>query len=142
MPLISSQRGPGLGSRRLLQVAVAIAGFVPVGTGLAGMLVGPSFAADGGYPVSADSHVRYLSGLLAAIGVAFWTTVPAIEHQAARFRLLTALVVTGGVGRMISLLTIGVPSPPMLFGLVMELGVTPALCFWQSRVASNQRSRA
>ena len=119
-----------------------VGGLVPVGAGLAGMLVGPSFVAAGNYPLSADSHVRYLSGLLAAIGVAFWTTVPAIERRTARFRLLTALVVAGGVGRLISLLTVGVPSPPMLFGLAMELGVTPALCFWQAAVASDRPGRA
>jgi len=128
-------------SRRLLQAAVAIGGLVPVLAGLAGMLLGPAFMADGGYPVSADSHVRYLSGLLAAIGVAFWATIPAIERRTARFRLLTALVVAGGIGRLISLLTVGVPSPSMLFGLAMELGVTPALCLWQGAAASRWRGR-
>ncbi len=128
-------------SRRLLQAAVAVGGLVPVAAGLAGVLLGPSFMADGGYAVSADSHVRYLSGLLAAIGVAFWATIPAIERHAARFRLLTALVVAGGIGRLISLLTVGVPSPSMLFGLVMELGVTPALCLWQGAVAARWRGR-
>ncbi len=128
-------------SRRLLQAAIAIGGLVPVAAGLTGMILGPSFMADQSYAVSADSHVRYLSGLLAAIGVAFWATIPAIERHAARFRLLTALVVAGGIGRLISLLTVGVPSPSMLFGLVMELAVTPALCLWQGALAARWRGR-
>ncbi len=115
-------------------------GVVPVSAGFAGMLLGPSVMADGAYPVSADSHVRYLSGVLAALGVAFWTTIPALERRTGRFRLLTALVVAGGVGRLVSLLTVGVPSRPMLFGLAMELGVTPALCWWQACVAAQWRA--
>ena len=89
--------------------------------------------------MSDDSHVRYLSGLLLAIGIAFWTTVPAIERRTARFRLLTALVVIGGIGRLISLVFVGVPPGPMLFGVVMELAITPGLCLWQGVVASKGR---
>jgi Domain of unknown function (DUF4345) len=52
-----------------------------------------------------------------------------------RFRVLTFLVVVGGLGRLVSLFAIGMPGLPMLAGLVMELGVAPALCVWQSSFA-------
>lgn len=86
--------------------------------------------------VSADSHFRYLSGLLLEVGLAFWRLIPGIAIRSAEFRLLTALVVLGGMGRLIALLTVGVPSSTMLFGLSMELVVTPLLCLWQARVAA------
>ncbi|MGI4746733.1 MAG: DUF4345 domain-containing protein [Janthinobacterium lividum] len=122
---------------RLLQVLVVVFGFVPVLAGLAGIVLGPSMAGlpASGAPLALDSHVRYLSGLLLAIGIGFWSTVPRIERQAVRFRLLTAIVVIGGLGRLIGLLTIGVPPPSMLLGLAMELVVTPGLCWWQYRIA-------
>jgi hypothetical protein len=44
--------------------------------------------------------------------------------------------VTGGIGRLTGLALDGVPSAPMLFGLGMELVVTPALCVWQARVVA------
>jgi hypothetical protein len=116
--------------RRRLQLTVAILALVPVGTGLAGVLLGPAMVA----PTSSiplDSHFRYLSGLLLAIGLGFWSCVPEIERKTGRFRLLTGLVLVGGLGRAISLEAVGLPDPPMLFGLVMELGITPALCLWQ-----------
>ena len=86
-----------------------------------------------------DSHVRYLSGLLLAIGVAFWTTVPAIERRGDRFRLLTALVVTGGLGRLLGVVLRGWPPASMVFGLAMELVVTPLLCWWQWRLSRHFR---
>jgi hypothetical protein len=49
------------------------------------------------------------------------------------------IVVTGGLGRLLSLLVRGVPDRPMLAALVMELAVTPALALWQSRIARRTR---
>ena len=126
-------------SRRLLQLLAAVFGLVPVLAGLAGVVLGPSMAASSDGPPALDSHVRYLSGLLLAIGLAFWSTIPHIEQQSARFRLLTALVVVGGLSRLLGLALRGVPPPPMLFGLCMELVVTPLLCWWQYRIATAAR---
>ena len=120
--------------RRLLQAAILIAGIVPVSAGLSGMLLGARLAGGGGTDL--DSHVRYLSGLLLGIGLAFWWMVPRIEHHTRFVRLLTALVVLGGIGRAVGLFVVGVPSAPMSAALVMELIVTPILCLWQSRIAT------
>lgn len=124
--------------RRLLQFVVAIAGCVPVFAGLLGMIKGASMAPDGADGLSLDSHVRYLSGLLFAIGLAFWFSIPRIETHGRRFRLLTAIVFVGGLARLAGLAH-GVPSAPMVFGLGMELIVTPLLCLWQARVARHHR---
>ena len=85
--------------------------------------------------VTLDSQVRYLSGLLLGIGLAFWSFIPRMTQVTREVRLLTALVVLGGLARLLSLILAGVPSAGMMFGLVMELVVTPALCLWQGRVA-------
>ena len=121
--------------RRALQVAVAIGSLVPISAGLAGIWLGPAMVDAGAVPPGADSHYRYLSGLLLGIGIAFLGTLPRIEGHGARFRLLTAIVVAGGLGRLWALLTRGYPDLPMLAALVMELCVTPALALWQARVA-------
>jgi hypothetical protein len=122
------------GEHRALQVCVAIGALVPISAGLAGVLLGPRFV-EAAVNVSADSHFRYLSGLLLAIGLAYWSTIPAIKAKTLEVRLLTALVFVGGLGRLLGLVTVGIPSGGMVFGLIMELVVTPALCLWQSRVA-------
>ena len=120
--------------RRLLQAAIALGGLVPVGAGLSGALLGAGFVAAGA-GVSLDSHVRYLSGLLLGIGLAFWHAMPRIERRTGRVRLLTGLVVLGGLARLLGLAVEGAPSASMLFGLGMELVATPLLCLWQGRVA-------
>jgi hypothetical protein len=122
--------------RRILQIAVAIGSLVPIGAGATGILLGPRMLGSGmAGSGDLDSHFRYLSGLLLGIGVGYVSTIPQIETHRSRFRLLTAIVVLGGVGRLLGLLTIGRPSPVMMAALVMELVVTPALALWQGRVA-------
>ncbi|MET0314619.1 MAG: DUF4345 domain-containing protein [Hansschlegelia sp.] len=119
--------------RQAFRVAVAIAGLVPASAGLAGIVTGAGFLDAGGQAL--DSHVRYLSGLLLGTGLAFWATLRRPERYGARYRLLTAIVALGGLARLYGVVVGDAPPAPMLFGLVMELGVTPALCLWQARLA-------
>ncbi len=120
--------------RRALQVSIAIAALLPVGAGLWGIA----------HPVSPgawdDNHHRYLSGLLLAIGLGYWSAMPEIEKKTARLRLLTALVVLGGVARLSGLLLGDVPTMPVAAALAMELLVAPLLCLWQARMTSRQHS--
>ena len=83
-----------------------------------------------------DSHFRYLSGLLFAIGLGFASTIPNIENHKSRFQLLTMIVLIGGMGRLAGIFLNGIPDNPMLFALVMELVVTPLLCLWQRRISN------
>jgi hypothetical protein len=128
-----------MNERRLLQVAVALGCLVPVLGGGIGVLYGLAMlgpmVGNEAPPPFADSHFRYLSGLLLAIGLGFSSTVPSIETRSGRFRLLAAIVVVGGLGRLLALALDGRPDAPTLFALGMELGVTPALTLWQWRVA-------
>jgi len=119
--------------RRLLQISVAIAGLVPVAGGVAGVLWGPSALGEEALGPF-DSHFRYLSGLLAAIGVAYWTTVPDIEKEGAKFGLLSLIVVAGGFSRALGMLIAGPPGMAMSAALIMELVITPLLYLWQARV--------
>lgn len=125
--------------RRLFQAAVAIAGFVPVGAGLAGALLGAR-AFDGGAAAAALdpvllSHAHYLSGLLLGIGLAFWATLPRPESHGPLYSVLTAIVAIGGLARLFGHLFWGVAlGPANLFALVMELGVTPMIWLWRRRI--------
>lgn len=114
--------------RRALQAAVSLAALVPILAGLWGV----TFGLDA--PRAAiDSQYRYLSGILIAIGAAYLWTVPRIERRAGPFRLLSALVVAGGLARLGAALA-GGGGGIILFGLGMELVVVPLLFFWRERV--------
>lgn len=117
--------------KRAAQVSFAVAGIVPVVAGLWGV-----FHPVVGSASSLLNHGRYLSGLLLAIGLAFWAAIPDIERRTTWIRVLTAVVVIGGICRLLGVL-LGDPLSLSVAGaLVMELGVTPILCLWQSRLAS------
>lgn len=119
--------------RRALQMSIAIAALLPVVSGLWDITHG---ASAGGW---ADNHHRYLSGLLLAIGLGYWSAVPGIEAKAARLRLLTAIVVAGGLARLAGLGLGDAPTPAVLAALAMELGVAPLICLWQSCVIARTR---
>ena len=128
-----------MSERRALQIAIAVGSLVPILAGGGGLIFGPAMVGAAVFPTDADSHFRYLSGLLLGIGIAFATTIPSIESRTARFRLLASFVMLGGLGRLLSLVLRGYPGKSMLFGLAMELIATPALTVWQARVAAQAR---
>ncbi|HZW47164.1 MAG TPA: DUF4345 domain-containing protein [Microvirga sp.] len=121
--------------RKLLQQTVAIVATIPVAAGLYGVLFGQALTGDA-VSISAESHFRFMSGLLLGIGLCFWSTLPRIEERTNRFRLLTLLVVVGGLSRLVGLALTGLPSLFMIGGLIIELVVAPALCLWQTRIAN------
>jgi len=89
-----------------------------------------------------DSQVRYMSGLLFAVGLGFWAAIPAIERKTAHVRLLTFLVLTGGLARLAGAIFVGVSSTATIFTIGMELVVTPLLCLWQSRISALSKQAA
>jgi Domain of unknown function (DUF4345) len=120
--------------RRFLQVAVAFGCFVPILGGMLGIITGSGIAGSIG-SVTLDSHVRYLSGLLLAIGLAFAVTIPEIETHSSRIALLSTIVIIGGLARLYGIFADGWPDAPMRYALIMELGVVPLLWLWQRRLA-------
>lgn len=117
-----------------MQVSIAIAAALPVSAGLWDITHGLS-----GSVGWADNHHRYLSGLLLAIGLGFWSAIPRIEARTARIRLLTTLVVIGGLARLLGLAMGDAVTPMVVAALGMELIVTPLLCLWQSCVIVRPR---
>ena len=114
--------------RRLLQGVILLAGIVPVLGGGWGAL--GHMATVG---VTSASEARYLSGLLLGIGLTFWWCVPTIERRGAIVRGLAAIVVVGGLARLIGVASSGLP-PSVGLPLVMELLVTPLVALWRERV--------
>ena len=123
--------------RRLLQGATLLACLVPLYAGGAGVIesAGTLRGVSPPLPIDLDSHFRYLSGLLLGIGLVFLTAIPRIESKGTIFRVLGAVIMIGGLARLLSLAESGVPGRGHQFGLVMELVITPLLMLWQARIA-------
>lgn len=126
--------------RLCLQLVMAIACLIPISAGLAGALIGSGMVEKSSLGVSEDSQFRYLSGLLLAIGLCFLSLVPKIERATTAMRLLTFIVIIGGLARLAGVAILGVPPRPILAALTMELAVTPLLCLWQTKLAQRYRA--
>lgn len=122
--------------KRLLQATMAVVLLLPASAVIPSILTGPGFLSQPPVvPSDLDSHFRYLSGIFLALLLLFASTIPTIERQGPRVRLLGLMVVVGGLCRLWSLLSIGVPSLGHQLGLVVELGVVPLILVWQARLA-------
>jgi hypothetical protein len=119
--------------RKLLQVAFAFAGLVLAGFGLAGVFFGANFMGLSGNVVM-DSYIRFLKGMLLAIGLVYWSAIPDIERHGERISLITFILVLGAVPRLLAVVGHGVPTIGILVGLAGELIVAPLLWWWHRHV--------
>jgi hypothetical protein len=117
----------------MLPHAIRLAALVPVLAGAAGALTGAGFLGEPAGPAT-GSHMRYLSGLLLALGAAAAWCAGDLRRRAGVFDSLCAAVAVGGVARLGGVAAEGLPPLPHLLALGMELGVTPALWLWSRRV--------
>jgi hypothetical protein len=120
--------------RKLLQIAVAVAGLAGVGLGLTGVLFGTLYADLSG-DVVLDSYVRFLKGALLAIGLIYWSCIPQIEHRGERISLVTFILVFGTLSRLLSVIGHGVPTVGIMSNLIAGLIFVPLLWLWQRHVA-------
>jgi Domain of unknown function (DUF4345) len=126
--------------RKLLQIAFACAGLTLVGFGAAGVFFGANFMDLTGNVVM-DSYVRFLKGMLLAIGLIYWSSIPDIERHGERISVVTFILVLGAVPRLMAVIGHGVPTIGILIGLGGELIVAPLLWLWQRHVASVAQRR-
>ena len=120
--------------RKLLQIAFAFAGLALVGFGLAGMFFGANFM-DLTDNVVMDSYIRFLKGMLLAVGLVYWSAIPQIERHGERISVVTFVLVLGAVPRLMAVIAHGVPTVGILIGLAGELIAAPLLWWWQRHVA-------
>jgi hypothetical protein len=126
--------------RRMLQVIFGILSVIP----LLGLVIvwtqGAKFFLHGepGTVTNAlDNQFRYLAGVYAAaVTGSLWWAIPQIERRGIAIMIAGSAVILGGIGRCISMATVGHPGEPtMIGGLVLELGIVPLLVLWQRRIA-------
>ena len=130
--------------KRILQVILAIIGLIALITGALGIVAGMTTDFGDFYGVSVnpriegniilDSNLRYFSGLWLGAGLILFWMIPSIERQKLVFRLVAGMIFIGGVGRVISILSFGVPSPLFIAFVVLEL-LFPLLIIWQNRLS-------
>ena len=124
-------------SRKALQIATGVLGLVPLLTGLIGMtgVSDPIYAA-ARVPADPllDSNLRFFAGVWFGLGVAILWLVPRIESQTVLFRVVWGAIFVGGIGRLLSMILIGMPPLPFVAFTLLEIVGAPLFIYWHYRV--------
>ena len=115
-------------------------GTVPVITGLVQMMgIHDPLYASLNLPGDAtlDSNMRFLAGVWLGLGLASWWLVPRITEQTVLFRVLWLMIFLGGIGRLVSMASVGLPLTPFIAFTALEVLGAPLFVYWQHRVVQN-----
>ena len=124
--------------RRALQIVTALLGLVPVATGLIGMSgISDPIYASLGLPANPllDSNLRFFAGVWLGLGLAIFWLVPKIEQHTLLFRTIWGMIFIGGIGRIVSMLFVGLPPAPFIGFTILEIVGAPIFVIWQRRIA-------
>jgi predicted membrane channel-forming protein YqfA (hemolysin III family) len=128
-----------------LQLASALLAAIPIMTGIIGMFgISDPLYASASLPRSTllDSNLRFFGGVWFGLGVAMYWIIPTIEKQTLLFRALWGMIFIGGIGRLISMLMVGLPPAPFIGFTALEIVGAPLLVLWQARVASRSTTHS
>jgi hypothetical protein len=125
--------------KRPLQIVTAILGLIPVATGVISMMgvTDPIYvAANIPHNELLDSNLRFFGGLWLGVGLALLWLLPRIDTPAGTivFRLLWGMIFIGGIGRLLSMIFIGMPPAPFIGLTALEIIGAPLFVLWQNKV--------
>jgi hypothetical protein len=122
--------------RRLFQGFLVMFGVIAIGISLAHLAVGPE-AIIGGSTVNptSDGEDRFYAGLFGCYGVALLWCARDVERKQVYVNVLAAVLLVGGIGRLVALIAAGPPTPFFVAMLVLELVLPPLMVLAARRVA-------
>ncbi len=122
--------------KRGLQIALGVFSLIPVAFALLGFLAGAGRLSPEGVTVDLDNQYRYFSGMYLVVSFMMWSIIPAIEKHGRTLLLVSAAIFIGGLGRVVSYMTLGAPSQDLVVGMGIELVVPLIFVLWQRAVAA------
>jgi Domain of unknown function (DUF4345) len=132
-------------SKRPLQITTAVLGLIPIITSLVGFMgvTDPLYAAaDIARDPLLDSNLRFFNGVWLGLGLSLLWLVPRIDTETALFRILWGMIFIGGIGRLLSMIFIGLPPWPFIAFTVLEIVGAPLFIAWQHRIQVREPARA
>lgn len=130
-------------NKKPLQITMGMLALIPVASGsLALMGVDDPLYLQDKLPAVPilDSNLRFYAGIWLALGLAMWSILPRIEQHAPVFRLIWGGIFLGGLGRLLSILLMGMPPAAFIAFTVLEIIGAPAFIWWHHQVAKSHRA--
>lgn len=122
----------------LFRIATILFAFIPLFFGVTGIIAGASGLvrepAIYSLPdISAlDNQYRYLSGVYIGIAAMLFYSAGDVVGRALVFRMAVLAVFIGGLGRLVSYLSLGGAESWQMGGMALEL-IAPAFILWQAK---------
>lgn len=124
-------------TKRALQNTTSVLGLIPIITSFIGLMgVSDPLYVAAGIPRDPllDSNLRFFNGLWLGLGMSLLWLVPRIDTQTAMFRVLWGMIFLGGIGRLLSMLLVGMPPWPFIGFTALEIIGAPCFVLWQNRI--------
>ncbi|WP_299553289.1 DUF4345 domain-containing protein [uncultured Tateyamaria sp.] len=123
-----------------LQIVVGILSLIPGLYGLVNTWVGAArFLEPDVVNAAIDSQFRFQSGIYFGLAIMIWYAIPRIDRATTLFRMIALTIFVGGLGRLLSWLTVGQPDAIMTGAMFLELSV-PVLILWQNAIRTDRMS--
>ena len=122
--------------KRAFQVFIGLFGVSAIAIAALHIVLGPA-AIPGSIPVNAtmDSEDRFYATLFAAYGVALLWSIKDIERKSMVVYFLALTFFVGGLARLVSMATVGLPNAFFVVMTALELLIPFFMAFMQSRIA-------
>ncbi|MCF2446699.1 DUF4345 domain-containing protein [Dyadobacter sp. CY345] len=134
----------GISSKKLLQVMMCLLALAPLLTGILGLsgiynpiYPGLSYSEN----VLLDSNLRFLNGVSIALGISVFAVIPNIEKKTFSYRLIWGMIFLGGLSRLLSVWSLGLPPFPMPIFMAIEILVPIPFLYWQNQIALKDRDK-
>jgi hypothetical protein len=125
--------------KRALQMVIGALSLLPLTVGTLGFVQGAALLSSGdAITPRLDSQYRFMSAWDIGLAVIIWWIIPRIEVETTLFRIVSAAVFLGGVGRLLAWTVSGSPGWAFLAVMAVEL-LVPLLVPWQAYVARRAR---
>lgn len=129
---------------KALSIIVKILCAIPLLTGLLDLVLGASALSAVAAKLSAEAlgdpnlntQIRFFGAIWLGFGVLLWRVSNDLIAQASTFRVMCGILIVSGLGRLISLFQFGMPVPPFMAALVVELVLVPVLLIWHKRLTT------
>jgi hypothetical protein len=110
---------------------------------LPGIILGGAFLAPG-LPANPhlDSEARFLSALAGGYAALFFYMLKDTERKGPLILIIAASVFLGGLMRIVSMVTVGMPAPNELLAIALEIGIPSMVLFLNHNIAKARRAEA